>query len=280
MVTNNNVGFTAEKSLYRKHTHSGSKNAVNEGGVTASYNMGKARNLGFNTGLRFDLLRERGSVVAANSLGDDNDEVSFSDLASRFDLFADGVVIVGELRNNDCGSTGCTSGVKSNVAGTSSHNLNNVTSCVRLTGVTKLINKLDNRIHSGVKADGVIGRGDIVINSGGNTDTRNALLGKPCRALEGAVTADTDNTLNAQLLAVLNTLSSHRRILELGATVGIKNCSALVYDIGYVSYLHRLDVALDKSRISAIYCHYLNTAGKRCTANGSDSRIHSGGVAA
>ena len=42
----------------------------------------------------------------------------------------------------------------------------------------------------------------------------------------------------------------------------------------------RLDVAINKSRISAINCHYLNSASYGCAANRSDCGIHSGSITA
>ena len=152
-----NVRFSAKKSLNCKYTEFRCKNAVNESGVAASYNVSKACKLGFNSGFSLNLLRKCGSIFAANALGDDDYEVSLADLACGFYLLADRVIIVREFGNNNGGSAGCDSGVKRDIAGTASHNLNNVTSRVRFAGVAKLVDKVDNSVHSRIKADGRIG---------------------------------------------------------------------------------------------------------------------------
>ncbi len=69
-------------------------------------------------------------------------------------------------------------------------------------GVAQFINGVDGRVAGGVKADGVVGAGNIVINGAGDADTGHTQPGQPCAA-ERAVAAAADQAVNAQKTAVV-----------------------------------------------------------------------------
>ena len=95
-----------------------------------------------------------------------------------FDYLSDNIVYCEGLflSNNVCRTAGDTC-IESYVACISAHNLNDVASCMALTGVAQTVNHLDNRVLGRVVTDRVFGCRDIVIDRAGNADTRNTCTG-------------------------------------------------------------------------------------------------------
>ena len=272
--------MTAQKLLCRVHAHLRRHNAVAQIGVSASDDVSQTGKFGFYTGLCLDLLCQLGGVVTAHTLGYDDDEITLSDLAGALDPLAQRVVVVRELRHDNRGCTRCDSGVQRDVAGASAHYLDYVTSGVRLAGIAQLVDELDDGVHRGIEADGVVGGGDVVINSAGDTYAGNAVSGQVGSASEGAVAAQRHDAVDAEAMAGVYRLLHALLGLELGAAVGIKYRAALVDDVGNVAHAEGLYISVDKSRVSAINSHDLNATRERGTGNGSDSGVHSGCIAA
>ena len=176
-LADNLVRVATQQFLNGINAHLRGENSVTESGMTASYNMSKTGKLGLNTCLGLNLLRKGRSILRAKALGNNDDEATLAKLSRLLNSLTNIIIIMGKLGNNNGRCSKCNSGVKCDVTGSTTHNLNNVTSGMRLAGVTKLINKVDNSIHCGIKANGVVGGGNIVVDGCRNTDTRNALLG-------------------------------------------------------------------------------------------------------
>ena len=279
-LTDNEVGIAGEKLLNGKYTHFGCHYSVTKSGGTTAHYVCKAGKLGINT--RFDhyLLSKGRRVIGAYALGYEDYEVTLAVTAGNGYLAADIIIVGGELGNYG-GSSACGNACgKRNITRTATHNLNNVTSRVGLAGIAKLINEIYYGIHSGIKADGSIGGGNIVVDSAGNTNAGNAVRGKIGGTAECAVAADGNDTVNAELAAGLNRLFNTLFGLELRATVRVKHRTALIDYIGYVAQTERLDIAADKTRISSVYTYYLNAVADSRAYDRSYSGVHTGGVTA
>ena len=97
---------------------------------------------------------------------------------------------------------------------------------MRLAGIAQTVNALKHRVHGGVKADGVVGRGDIVVDRTGHSDGGDAADGKIGRTAEGAVAADGDDGVDIIAAAGVYRLAHALFGLEFGAAVGIDYGSA------------------------------------------------------
>ena len=95
------------------------------------------------------------------------------------------------------------------------HDLHDAAAVVALGGVAQLVDGLDRGVHGGIVADGVLTAGDIVIDGAGDADAGNALVGQRAGAHEGAVAADDNQRIDAQLLAAGQSLGLAGRGLEL-----------------------------------------------------------------
>ena len=168
--------------------------------------------------------------------------------------------------------------MKSDIARAASHNLNDVTSRVRFAGVAEFINKLDYGVHSGIEADSILGGGNIVIDGSRDSYAGDAVCGKLGRAAEGAVAADRNNTVYTKLVAGIDSLLHTLLGLELKATVGIKDSTALVDYVRNVTESEVFRLVIDKSRVTAIYRYDLNAPCERGTGYCSYCGIHAGRI--
>ena len=200
------VAVALEELLYRHNAEGGRENSVAEGGVTASDDVSEASELGLDAGLSLDLLGESGSVIRAYALGNEDDEVSLAELLTDLDLINDVVEINGEFGDNDSGCARGDACVERYITCAATHNLNDVTARVGLTGVAQLIYNINNRVHSGIVADSVIGRGNVIIDRAGNTYARKTALSKLYSTSERTVTANGNKALNTELAAGLYSL--------------------------------------------------------------------------
>ena len=106
------------------------------------------------------------------------------------------------------------------------------------------------------------------------------MCGKVGRTAKRSVTTDGNDSVNTELAAGFNCLFHSLFGLEFGASVGIKHRSTLVDGVRHVTQAERLDISADKSRISSVYTHYLNTVCDCGADNRPDRRIHSGSITA
>ena len=162
----------------------------------------------------------------------------------------------------------------------SAHDLNYVTARVGLAGIAQAVDHGERRVHCGIKADGIIRRGDVVIDGSGDADAGDTACGKIGSTAEGAVAADGNDAVNADFAAGSQSLLHTLFRLELRATVGVKNGAATVQKIGNVARGKLLYVVLDQTRVTAIDRNDLNAASQSRAGYGTDSRIHTGCVTA
>ena len=154
------------------------------------------------------------------------------------------------------------------------HDLNDRATVMALGGVAQLIDGLDSGIHSRIVADGVFAAGDVVIDGAGQADAGNALVGQRTSAHEGAVAADDDQCVDAQLLAAGKTLGLAFLRLELQAARGIQNRTAAVDDLRYAADVHFINFAVDQAVVTTLDAHHAVALADACTNNGTHSSVH------
>ena len=250
--------------------------------------MSKTRELGFNSrslgNSRLENLAVRNLlsvfVLCEYTLADDDYHTSLA-VSLSLEYLGNGIVLVkGDLGNTNGNRTGCDSCHKRKLTAVTSHNLNYVTTRVGFAGVAKPVHRFKNGIHRRVKANGIVGSGDIVINSTRNSNSGNSVESKVCSASERSVATDSNDSVDIMLLTGIYRLLDTLLGLELGATVGIKHSSAVSDYIGYRSGSEGDHLLGDKSAVSADYSHYLNALVQSLSCNSSYCRVHTGSVAA
>ena len=135
----------------------------------------------------------------------------------------------------------------------SAHDLYNRAALVRVGGVTQLVDKLHNGVHSRIIAYGVFRALYIVVDGSGNANAGNTCLGQVGSSPERAVAADDNNARHVSLFADLLSLENVFPILELLAARGEYLRAAALNDVGNVSRLKLHHVAVKQPVISAAY---------------------------
>ena len=277
-LANHEVGLALEKLIHSENAHAGGSYAVCQRGITAANDVAYANEAGIDLRLVVDPLIEHRAEIRAHSLGDEYEEVSLADGAGVLHLLEERIHVGIKFCDHSGGRTGSDGGLQSDVARAAAHNLNHVAARMGFTRVTKLVNEVDDGVHCGVKADGIVGGGDVVIDRTGDADGGNAELREHGSALEGSVTADGNDTVDTELCTVRKSLLLSLGGLELGATVGIQERAALVDHVGYVAHGKRTDVTADKARVSVVNTQYLDALGNGRANDAADCGIHAGSV--
>ena len=149
-----------------------------------------------------------------------------------------------------------------------------------LHGVAQFINGVDGRVAGGVKADGVVGAGNIVINGACDADAGHAQPGQLLCAAERAVAAAADQAVNAQKTAVVCRTLAVLRVKHLLAAGGIKHGAALHEQTVHIPGGQHAEIVADQSGVTVENAKYFNVIGDAHAGNGADDRIHAGGIAA
>ena len=151
---------------------------------------------------------------------------------------------------------------------------------MRLHGVAQLIDALNGRVGRRVKADAVIRAGDVVVDRAGETDDGDAVFRQGQRAAERAVAADGDNAVQPEELAGADGLLLALLRAEFLAAGGVEDRAAAVDDMCHAALVQTDNVAVDQTVPAAADAYDLDAAVNGGADNGTNGRIHTGGVAA
>ena len=119
-----------------------------------------------------------------DALSNDNYEVL---LALRLLLehsLGNSVDVVGNFLGDYIGSAAGDTCIYSDVTCTSAHDLNNGAAVMRLRSIAELVHEFHSSVHSSIEADSIVCASDIIVDSTGETDTKNALGREVCCASE------------------------------------------------------------------------------------------------
>ena len=147
-----------------------------------------------------------------------------------------------------------------------------------LGGIAQLIDHLDRGVHCGIKTDGVIAAGDVVINRAGQTDAGNPLCSHVFATAERAIATDDDQRVDAQLPAAVGRLLLPLKRLEFKAARSVQHRAAAMDDLRNTADIHFLDITIDQAIITAINPHHLDAVIECCAGYRANRGIHSGGV--
>ena len=227
----------------------------------------------------FDIFGE--VAHAADALGDHDDKVLFAGLLGVDDT-GDDVALDVEFHfgNQDRGRAGGDTGLQGDVAAASAHYLHDGAAVVGLRGVADAVNHLQRGVHGGVKADGVFGAGDIVVDGARNADAVDAVCRQRSGAAEGTVAADDDHAADAEAAAIFSRTRLTLGGLEFLASGGVEHGAAVADNIRYGTKVHFLDFAVEQAVIAAIHAENAHTSVDAGANDRSEGRVHTGCVAA
>ena len=160
------------------------------------------------------------------------------------------------------------------------HDLYHGAALVALHGVAQLVDAVDGGVTGGVKADGVIGAADVVVDGGRHAHHRDAQPGQRQRPAEGAVAADGHNAVQPQHLAGGDRAGAALFGHEILAAGGVEDGAAPGDDVAHAGGVQLNKIAVDKSLPAAADADALDSTGYRCAHHGANRRVHARGIAA
>ena len=137
------------------------------------------------------------------------------------------LIIIVQLRKQDILRSISNTAPQCDISGISSHYLNDTAALMRRGGITHLVDRFHRRIHRCVKADRIIGAGNIQINCTRDTDRIDSACSQLLRTCIRTIATDDDQTINAMLPADLCRLVLPFLCAECRATGCVQNRTAL-----------------------------------------------------
>ena len=151
--------------------------------------MAQHRQAGLHAGALLDVVAH--ILAVAHALGHHHDEVMLA--GGHGGLHAVhhiAVQVKGAFRDEGGDGAGGQTRVQGQMAGIAAHDLHHGAAVVGLGGIPQLIDALHSGIQGGIKADGILGGGDVVIDGAGDADGGDAQRRELLGAAEGAIAAD------------------------------------------------------------------------------------------
>ena len=157
---------------------------------------------------------------------------------------------------------------------------------MRIAGIADAVDAFAGGVQGGVKADGVIGIAEIVVDRAGHADGGQAQLAERARALEGAVAADADEAFDAQRTHVFNgallvldvdEFIAARSHQEGAAAVNLARNAAGGENGKIIMFVRAAHQHAVVAALEADHGHIVLQTGSH---NGADRCIHAGRVAA
>ena len=149
-----------------------------------------------------------------------------------------------------------------------------------LHGVAQTVDALHRRVGGGIKADGVIGAVDVVVDGTGDAHHGDTELGQILRAAERTVAADGHQTVQPQQLAGVGRLPLTLLSAELVAPGAVQDGAAPVDDPADAGIVHFHEVPGDQTGIASADAYALDAAGQRAAYHRTDAGVHARCVAA
>ena len=217
----------------------------------------------------------------ADALRVDDQVVLFAPAAVLDDMVDELLLIVVVFfRNEDVLCAVGNAAPKGDVAGVAAHDLDDGAALVGGGCVLDLVDGVHGGVDCRVKADRVLGAGDVQVDRAGQADGVDALSGQRLGAAVGAVAADDDDAVDAVLAADVRRFGLDLGLLELKASGRAEDGAAALDDIGHVHGLHLEDLLVEQALVASHDALDLDSVGQCFTHHRTDGGIHSGSVSA
>ena len=278
MGTYDTVVLASTEQFYGQVTHLGSIDTITAGRGATALNMTQNGHARIQINGIADFLCD--FICITDAFGNDNHVVSETMESCLTQFFDDILFKVNFFFGNQ--NSGCAYGkahIHSQETGITAHNFNDRAAFVGLHSITKFVDAFNGSICSGIKANAVIGTADVVINSTGNTDNIDAMLGKGTGTTESTIAANGNNAVQSQELTGGNspflTFFGHKLL----AACSIENGTAAIDSTGYAAGVHFDNIAVDQTIPATTNTIDFNAMIQTGTHNCTDGSIHTGGIA-
>ena len=135
--------------------------------------MTQYRQTGFYPGALLDVIAH--ILAVAHALGHHHNKVMLAGGHGGFHaVYHVTIQVKGAFRDESGNGAGSQTCIQRQMTGIAAHNLHHRAAIVRLRSIAQFIDAFHGGIQGGIKADGVFGRGDVVIDGAGNADGGNA----------------------------------------------------------------------------------------------------------
>ena len=175
--------------------------------------------------------------------------------------------------------------IQRQMAGVAAHDLHHGAAFMGLHGVPQLVDALHGRVAGSVKANGVVGAADVVVDGGRDAHDLKASVpagsGLPAQcqsAPEGTVAADGHNSIQSQQFAGGKRFGPARLRHKFLAAGGVEYRAALVDDMADAGCVQLYEVAVDQAVPASPDAYAFNAAVHCGPYDGPHSRVHTGGV--
>lgn len=212
-------------------------------------------------------------------LGNDDKSGAFVVGTAFFENFDQGAEVGFGFGNQNLFASCGNAPVKGNVAGIPAHDLNKEEPVVGIRGIPDFVDAFHHRVGGGIKADGIIGAVEVVIDGSRQAyHGYGVFLRKDVGTPEAPITAHDDQGLDIALGKVLVGFAAAFRGAELLGAGGFEDGTPPVYDIPDGSKVHGAEFVLNQA-IVAPYNPPDPVAVVDTTADQSpDTGIHARGI--
>lgn len=273
------AAFAIEQSVHGVSAHPRGEDAVEGGGGAAALNAAEDLGFGFEGGFFGDALGE-GVDIGVDLFGNDDDGplfLGFAHLAEGVDDFVFGDRVIGG--DDHLGAFG-DAGEQGQIAAVVAHDFDDGATLMGFGGFADVVDAIADRVQAGVETDGVVGRGDVVIDRAGQADAVDAHLGELLGAHIGAVAADDDEGFDAHLLQIVDRFLADGFFFEFAQTGGLENRAAFGDDVGDRGTVHRNDVAFDEAFVAVDDAVHLQTVTQTGADDGANGAVHARRISA
>ena len=170
-------------------------------------------------------LKLHGSLLGRGALGDTDDPILLPHLEAPLHGLADVRHVEGLFRDHRVVRAAGHAGVQRNPTHVAAHDLDDEDAVVRLGRGVQPVDGLGGHGHGSVKAKGVVGGVDVIIDGLGHPDDRNPIIRKPLRPFERALAADGDERVDFRFRQVAPHRIDARLELVWVQPAGAQNCA-------------------------------------------------------
>ena len=279
LVADHALRLAFAEHIHSHAAHNGSIHAVLRGGAAAPLHVAEDRGAGVDARRCLDPARHGRGV--ADALGVHDNVVRFASPAVLDDVVDDLLlVVIVLLRKQDILRAVGDAAPQSDIARVPAHDLDDAASLMGGRGIADLVDGLHSGIDGRIKADRVLGAGNIQIDSPGHADHVDAVVRQRLGAAEGTVAADDHQAFDSVLQTVFRCPADALFCAHLLAAGRIENGAALLDCIGHIMRLHILDLLVDQALIALHDPLYLKAFCKSPPYNGADRCVHARRIAA
>ena len=165
-------------------------------------------------------------------------------------------------------STASHAGMQGDPTNVAAHDLHDHHAVMGLRGGVETVNGIGGHRNSRIKTKGEISAVDVIVNGLGHPDNGDAIIRQPLCTLEGSLTTDRDEGVNAGILEVLlNLVNSSLELIRVQAP-GTQDGSTAQEDAVNVFIVIELDASVGQQALPTILI--ANNGGAEFIGGGSD----------